>query len=409
MRAAGLASWPTLNSPPRASFLPKTNNRVAPAMSQGSSFAKVCSGVRSSKSAPATPPMKLVINRGIIKRRGTSRRSRKAPPLKTIPVQRATVLVALAGTCGTPVNTSAGNAMKLPPPATAFMAPPSMPATKRKMAYPRCKLNVYHRAGRGKIRGDASSLANRQGAHREGGSATNRRGNGEKTKAPPVELLQSPQVFHDRDAGSEKNGVGRPCGIVHVIDVGTVDANERGSRMHQVLRGRSRKVRSGTEVVFRVPAFCPSRPQQYRLSAQRNARKHARLDRAVLRGRKYHAGEVGHTVERQVGEIEPIRITMKWRVQVGPGIASQFVGRNLETCARRIVRLFCPIAVRKEDLEFRFGQTGIGGHTRFQTMTQVDDHAHQIRLEGRRTATAGPRKAACSGTLENPRLTKILP
>src|SRR5437899_2089925 len=35
---------------------------------------------------------------------------------------------------GTPVNSSAGNAMKLPPPATEFSAPPSAPAKKRKMA-----------------------------------------------------------------------------------------------------------------------------------------------------------------------------------------------------------------------------------------------------------------------------------
>jgi hypothetical protein len=33
---------------------------------------------------------------------------------------------------GTPVNSSAGKATKLPPPATAFNAPPRTPATKRK-------------------------------------------------------------------------------------------------------------------------------------------------------------------------------------------------------------------------------------------------------------------------------------
>ena len=42
--------------------------------------------------------------------------------------------IALAGTGGTPVNSSAGNATKLPPPATALMAPPSAPAKKRNMA-----------------------------------------------------------------------------------------------------------------------------------------------------------------------------------------------------------------------------------------------------------------------------------
>src|SRR5260370_32887371 len=40
---------------------------------------------------------------------------------------------------GTPVNSSAGNAMKLPPPATEFSAPPSTPAAKRKRIVSRVK------------------------------------------------------------------------------------------------------------------------------------------------------------------------------------------------------------------------------------------------------------------------------
>ena len=43
------------------------------------------------------------------------------------------MLVALAGIGGTPVNNNAGKAMKLPPPATEFSAPPSAPAKNRKM------------------------------------------------------------------------------------------------------------------------------------------------------------------------------------------------------------------------------------------------------------------------------------
>src|SRR5258708_17309748 len=44
------------------------------------------------------------------------------------------VFVAFAGMGGTPVKSSAGNAIKLPPPATEFRAPPNTPAKKRKMA-----------------------------------------------------------------------------------------------------------------------------------------------------------------------------------------------------------------------------------------------------------------------------------
>src|SRR5882724_359722 len=38
---------------------------------------------------------------------------------------------------GTPVNKRAGNAMKLPPPATAFKTPPRTPATNSRMACPK--------------------------------------------------------------------------------------------------------------------------------------------------------------------------------------------------------------------------------------------------------------------------------
>src|SRR5215472_5201425 len=86
-----------------------------------------------SRVAPANPPTRLAVSSGIITRRGTSSRLRYAPPLAAAPVQRAIVLVALAGIGGTPVNSNAGKAMKLPPPATAFNAPPSAPAKNRNM------------------------------------------------------------------------------------------------------------------------------------------------------------------------------------------------------------------------------------------------------------------------------------
>src|SRR5207248_1832191 len=57
---------------------------------------------------------------------------------------KASVLVALAGIAGTPVNKSAGKATKLPPPATALMPPPRAPAKKRKMAVCRFKQRLYH-------------------------------------------------------------------------------------------------------------------------------------------------------------------------------------------------------------------------------------------------------------------------
>src|SRR5262249_3600694 len=51
-----------------------------------------------------------------------------APP--RYPGQRATVLVTLATTAGTPTARSTGKVMSVPPPAKAFTAPASIAATK---------------------------------------------------------------------------------------------------------------------------------------------------------------------------------------------------------------------------------------------------------------------------------------
>src|SRR5277367_4662396 len=86
----------------------------------------------------------LVRMSGIITRRGMFSFMRYAPPLAVVPTQRASVLVALAGTGGTPVKSNAGKATKLPPPATALIAPPIAPAKNRNMASCKCKQIFYH-------------------------------------------------------------------------------------------------------------------------------------------------------------------------------------------------------------------------------------------------------------------------
>ncbi len=124
--------------------LPNANKSVALSISHGITFKKVCAGVLIRRTAPASPPTTLVTIRGIITRREILSRFRYAPPLAVTPTQSASVFVAFADTGGTPVNMSAGNATKLPPPATALMAPPSAPAKRRNMALCKFKQVFYH-------------------------------------------------------------------------------------------------------------------------------------------------------------------------------------------------------------------------------------------------------------------------
>src|SRR5260370_34232260 len=135
--------------------LPNANNSVAPSSNHGSTRRNVCAGVLISSTAPANPPTMLVTISGIITRREIFKCLRYAPPLAVTPTHSANVFVAFAATGGTPVNSSAGNAMKLPPPATALSAPPNAPAANRQMACGRFKLVFYHESAAALHRGPA--------------------------------------------------------------------------------------------------------------------------------------------------------------------------------------------------------------------------------------------------------------
>src|SRR5260370_1548930 len=135
--------------------LPNANSSVAPNNNHGSTRRNVCAGVLISSTAPANPPTILVTISGIITRREIFKCLRYAPPLAVTPTHSASVFVAFAATGGTPLNLPAGNATKLPPPATALSAPPTAPAANRKMACGRFKLVFYHESAAALHRGRA--------------------------------------------------------------------------------------------------------------------------------------------------------------------------------------------------------------------------------------------------------------
>jgi hypothetical protein len=101
----------------------KAKRTVATRSSQGIRFAKAAFDVASSNRPPAMPPRKAtrVSSGSAVRKRSSS--VRKAHAAARLPGQRATELLALAITGGTPAASSAGNDRKVPPPATEFIAP----------------------------------------------------------------------------------------------------------------------------------------------------------------------------------------------------------------------------------------------------------------------------------------------
>ena len=86
----------------------------------------------------------LVTVSGISSRRGTFMCREYEATLMASPGHRATVLLALASTGGTPTKIITGKEMKLPPPATALIVPAIAPVNKRMMACLKCKPGMYH-------------------------------------------------------------------------------------------------------------------------------------------------------------------------------------------------------------------------------------------------------------------------
>ena len=125
--------------------LPNAKSNVPLSNSQGTKRRKVCCGVFNKSTAPAQPPATLVTSRGIMRRAGASSRFMYARVLAASPGQSATVLVAFACTGGTPMNKSAGNEMKLPPPANAFKVPAIPAAKNRNRAWVNCNLIKYQK------------------------------------------------------------------------------------------------------------------------------------------------------------------------------------------------------------------------------------------------------------------------
>ena len=130
LAAGGTPSHPGVTRPLMVKMM------VADRISHGTSRKKVVCGVLSRIQAPTIPPITPVTSSGaIVRHESLPNCCRYAPMLATCPGHSATVLVAFALTGGMPMNSSVGNVTKLPPPATALMAPASSAAKNRMVAW----------------------------------------------------------------------------------------------------------------------------------------------------------------------------------------------------------------------------------------------------------------------------------
>ena len=55
-------------------------------------------------------------------------------------------------------------------------------------------------------------------------------------------------------------------------------------------------------------------------------------------------------------------MTVEGSVDIGTGVAAQFIAGDLEGCARGVVRVTGSVPVRQEHMELWDWESGIGGH-----------------------------------------------
>src|SRR5581483_131245 len=180
------------------------------------------------------------------------------------------------------------------------------------------------------------SVKNGEGANWKRCSSSNRGRRREEAEGAAFELVQPAQVLHDRNSSREQDGMCRSRGVGHVVDVCTVNTNHSCTCLHKLLTGGCGEKWTGTEVVGRTPAVCPSRVNQHGLSSDICGRKAIRTSRTIFRAGYKDAGKIHQSFKRQRCEIVTVRMSMKWSVHVGSSIAAQFPGSDLEGRARSI-------------------------------------------------------------------------
>ena len=80
------------------------------------------------------------------------------------------------------------------------------------------------------------------------------------------QLVEPAHMLDDRDAGCQQDRVCRTLRILHVVDIRTVDADQRHTRLDQRVACSRRQERAGVELVRRAPVVGPIGAHQHGLA-----------------------------------------------------------------------------------------------------------------------------------------------
>lgn len=158
-----------------------------------------------------------------------------------------------------------------------------------------------------------------------------------------VQLLESAQVLDNGDACCQQHGVRGAGWIFHVIDVRAINTDQCGAGVDQVLAGGCGEKRAGAEVVARSPAAGPARVHQDCLSANRKSRNDRWFNGAVFGCSDDYAWQIDKFFKWHRSQVRAVPMTVERGVDIGAGVAAEFVRSDLEGCARSVMRVLADI------------------------------------------------------------------
>src|SRR5687767_11059537 len=127
-------------------------------------------------------------------------------------------------------------------------------------------------------------------------------------------------MLHDRDLASQQHRMHGALASSDAVDIQRVDSHQRRSSLREPLGRALSEVRMPFEISVGAPVAIPASAKQHRSSPDLTGCDWNLIDRRSGGGvdTDDQAVEVSQRLERQLGQVLSVFVTMKWAVDVRP-------------------------------------------------------------------------------------------
>ena len=171
-----------------------------------------------------------------------------------------------------------------------------------------------------------------------------------------------------------------PLTVACIINIERVDADQDRAARDQMFGRFPVQIWVTLAVLRSPPVSIPTGADEHCFAVQIMISQKFRLDNAPIDSGRIddHTDEVSEAIERQRRQIAPLRITMERCVEVSAGVGDQFDPADLKGRPFGVVTARSLAAQMIDD--DRAWQPGIGRHSGFDLMTQIDQSGWHMMI-----------------------------